>query len=130
MFSLPQIRVATEVTIITESFMSFGQDASIDSVAVPSLLCIHAKADTFVEPQGSVALFERANVAGPRALVLMGGGKDGVKGEMWAKGPETAAKALAKITDLGMWHGLACEPRCEEVAAAVAAWVIAVSAAK
>lgn len=110
--------------------MSTDHAASIDTVSVPSMLLVHSNADTFVEPLGSVAMFERATVSGPCALVLMGGGSDGVKGEVRTKGPETASQALAKISDLGMWHALTAEPQCEKVAAAVAAWVIAVSAAK
>lgn len=125
-----RIRVATECTIITEAFMEEGGEASLEHVKVPNLLAIHSKVDTFVEPLGSVAVFERADIAANRSLVLMGGGPDGPNGELRQEGPPRAAAALGKITDLGMWHALAVEPRCDEVATAIAEWLTAVSHAR
>jgi len=173
-----RIRIATEFTIITESFMAHGNDASLENVRCPHLLTIHSKADTFVEPLASSALFERGDFSASRSFVHMGGGcaslpsciqprapptciqprvppllysdtrpsppvfrhappylysatrpsppvfsHEGEVGELHQAGKRVATKALEKIKDLGMWHALAAEPRCEEVAAAIAEWV-------
>ena len=67
-------------------------------------------------------MYERCACAGSSALVLIGGSAEG---EVQMKGAPLAQSALKRLTSLGMWHALTTEPGFEEVAAAVAEWILA-----
>ena len=69
-------------------------------------------------------MYERCACAGSSALVLIGGAGS-AEGEVRMKGAPLAQSALKRLTSLGMWHALTTEPGFEEVAAAVAEWILA-----
>lgn len=117
-----RVRVSCEFVKVTESMMARGGPASLEKLRCGNLLAIHSKADTFTEPLGSLAVYERCACAGSSALVLIGGSAEG---EVQMKGAPLAHSALKRLTSLGMWHALTTEPGFEEVAAAVAEWILA-----
>lgn len=132
--SLPvRVRVATEFVLVTEAFMASGGDKSLEQVSCKELLLVHALADQFVEPQGSVAAFARMACTGSKTLLLMGGAGDNGKGEVprgsleqsggASKDASHAARALLKLQDCGMWHALTQEPGNAELGSAIAVWI-------
>mmetsp|Transcript_34432 Transcript_34432/g.80623 ORF Transcript_34432/g.80623 Transcript_34432/m.80623 type:complete len:394 (-) Transcript_34432:205-1386(-) len=128
-----RVRPAAEFTLFTEALMDPRRGPrALERVSCRDLLCVHALADTFVEPQGTVAAFERAKVRGLRTMLLIGRA-GGEAGELRESGgasgtppPEESAarEQLRALTDLGMWHALTQEPGAEKLGSAVAAWII------
>jgi len=115
-------RVATEFIVVTEALMApSGGACTLERVRCANALLMHARCDTFVEPNGSVAFFERAQCSGSKALLLFGG--DARTSELRTAGPPTAQSELEAIKDANMWHALTQEPGAERLAAAAAKWV-------
>ena len=60
-------RVATEFVLVTEALVAAG---GLEAVQCANCLLMHARADTYVEPGGSVAFFERVQCNGAQARRL------------------------------------------------------------
>lgn len=135
-----RVRVAYYFDLVCRQFLAAG---CMENITCGALLALHARGDTMTEPDGSVALFERATSA-RKALVLIGGpdGRpglartivdgverqalseaDGVGGRGRAR--ESASDAsLRELLSLQQWHALTSEPGCEKVSAAVTLWLV------
>ena len=115
-------RVATEFVLVTEAFMApRGGVRALEGVSCANALLMHARRDSYVDPAGSVAFFERAQCAGSKTLLLFGSDADA--SELRTAGPPTARAELEALKDVDMWHALTQEPGAERLAAAAAKWV-------
>lgn len=120
-------RVATEFVKVTEAFMDGPSGPkALEKVHCRNILLMHALADTFTEPDGSVAVYDRCKCQGTKALVRFG--RDGAKSEFAFDGPPAAKDALLALDGLKMWHALTQEPGCDRIAAACASWICAIVA--
>jgi hypothetical protein len=128
-----RVRISTEFVLITERMMcdSADEEASLHRVRVRNLLCCHSLADSYTEPEGSRAAYERIVCEGERALLLFGGGT-GSEGELCQRGPAQASRVataeLESVRSLRLWHALLLEPGHAELARAISAWVVGVAA--
>ena len=120
-------RIATEFVKVTEAFMDgpSGPNA-LEKIQCRNVLLMHALADTFTEPAGSVAVYERCQCDGTKALVRFG--RDGAKSEFTFDGPPAAKDELIALDGLKMWHALTQEPGSDRIAAACASWICAIVA--
>ena len=134
-----RVRVAHHFDMICRNFLKADCALSLEKIECPSMLTLHANADTMTEPAGSVSLFERATCA-RKTLVLISGPDgapglqrmivDGVTKDLNGGGLKTrsstskAAAALRELHGLNMWHSITTEPGCHKVAQAVAHWVV------
>ena len=78
-----------------QALMAPRGERSLERVRVANALLMHARADSFVEPNGSRAFFERAQCPGSKALVLFGGAA--AASELCTAGPPTALAELEAI---------------------------------
>ena len=123
-----RVRVAHHFNMTCNAFTAPSGPKTLEYVACPAMLMIHANADTMTEPAGSVQLFERASCA-RKTLVLISG-PDGQPGatKTYANGKARdglpkGQVALAALHGLNMWHSITTEPGCEKVSLAVAEWI-------
>lgn len=119
-------RVAVEFVKVTEAFMDPSGPKALEKIHCRNILLMHALADTFTEPAGSVAVYERCKCDGTKALVRFG--RDGAKSEFTFDGPPAAKDELLGLDGLKMWHALTQEPGSDRLAAACAEWINAIVA--
>lgn len=119
------VRPATEFVLITEAFMAQGGEKSLEAVRCRDLLLVHALADTFVEPGGSLAAYSRCSVSRSKTLLLIGAGDARTEGSLQQEGGGDArvTASLEKMKNVGMWHALTQEPGNTELADAIAEWI-------
>jgi len=123
-----RVRVAYHFNKTCNAFTASLGPKTLEHVACPAILMIHANADTMTEPGGSVQLFERASCS--RKTLILISGPDGMPGatRTYDNGKVTDGlaadqTAMAALHGLNMWHSITTEPGCEKVSLAVAEWI-------
>lgn len=119
-------RVAAELGKISQQYMDESSACSLQSLRTQDLLVVQSLADTFTDPLGSVACYERSSVRCSRTLLLIGG-CGGANGELRQEGVHCTPRSTAMLRsarNLGTCHLLCVEPGTEALLEAMAQWVL------